>query len=139
MDRNLLLRQLKAMGEPTRLSLTIRLALREWGGIELLGAMKISQPSLSRHLRILREARLIRERREGRNSYYSLVDNDLAQAVVLLAQGIPLDRAATPPPPSKDKHIQINKSKVLLNHTVEGTDKGDEGEPQSPSIEEWLL
>jgi DNA-binding transcriptional ArsR family regulator len=130
-----MIQQLKALGEPTRLSLAIRLSRREWGAMELVNALKVSQPSLSRHVRILREARLIRERRDGRNSFYSLLDNDLAQAVILLAQGLPLASVVVMAEGTKNQRINIDKSKV----SSQKTDKGDEGEPQSPSIEEWLL
>jgi DNA-binding transcriptional ArsR family regulator len=40
---------------------------------ELDGAFSISRPAVSRHLRVLREAGLVRDRARGRNREYQLV------------------------------------------------------------------
>jgi DNA-binding transcriptional ArsR family regulator len=39
---------------------------------ELASGFKVSRPAISKHLRILRTARLVRERREGRQRIYQL-------------------------------------------------------------------
>jgi DNA-binding transcriptional ArsR family regulator len=39
----------------------------------------ISRPAVSKHLRVLREAKLVEERREGRNLIYRLPDRLLAE------------------------------------------------------------
>ena len=39
---------------------------------ELADHFDVSRPAISRHLRVLRDARLVRERREGRNRIYEL-------------------------------------------------------------------
>jgi len=126
MDRSQLVAQLKALGEPTRLALCQRLSRREWGGTELLAEIGISQPNLSRHLRILREAGLVAERREGRRAYFRLHDAELAAAVLRLASGLPLGLPGSP------IHARINMN----------AEKDSPAEPPSvpsPSIEEWLL
>ncbi len=38
---------------------------------ELTAGAGISQPSVSQHLAILKDVHLVRDRREGRNTYYS--------------------------------------------------------------------
>jgi DNA-binding transcriptional ArsR family regulator len=65
--------KLKALGHPTRLGIVLRLA--EEGGTcacdfaEIFG---VSQPAVSQHLKVLREAGLVRTRREGTQIVYSL-------------------------------------------------------------------
>jgi len=39
---------------------------------ELAEHFDVSRPAISKHLRVLRDARLVRERREGRNRIYEL-------------------------------------------------------------------
>ena len=39
---------------------------------ELASGFRVSRPAISRHLRVLRKARLVRERREGRQRIYQL-------------------------------------------------------------------
>ncbi len=61
---------LHALGDPTRRRILDRLA----GGPETVGALAreegISQPAVSQHLRILREAGLVEDRRAGRQRWY---------------------------------------------------------------------
>jgi DNA-binding transcriptional ArsR family regulator len=45
---------------------------RERSAGELAGAFDVSWPAISRHLRLLREAGLVRERRAGRERWYTL-------------------------------------------------------------------
>ena len=39
---------------------------------ELAEHFDVSRPAISRHLRVLRDSRLVRERRDGRNRIYEL-------------------------------------------------------------------
>ena len=55
-----------ALSDPTRRAILARLVLGEATAGELAEPFKISQPAISRHLRVLAEASLIvRERREA--------------------------------------------------------------------------
>jgi DNA-binding transcriptional ArsR family regulator len=45
---------------------------------ELTRVVPISQPAVSQHLRVLRQARLVRERREGTRRIYSVNPDGLA-------------------------------------------------------------
>jgi len=53
----------KALGEPTRLRIIKLLAEHEMCVCDLEKIMDISQPRISQHLKILKQAELIRERR----------------------------------------------------------------------------
>jgi DNA-binding transcriptional ArsR family regulator len=46
---------------------------------ELVGRLKISQPGVSKHLRVLREAGLVEVRRDGRRRWYGLRAQPLAE------------------------------------------------------------
>jgi len=61
-----------ALSDETRLRLLDRLKDGERCVCELTDAMKIGQSRLSFHLKVLKDARLVADRREGRWMYYSL-------------------------------------------------------------------
>jgi DNA-binding transcriptional ArsR family regulator len=61
-----------ALADPTRRAL---LDLLRRGGRpagQIAGAFTVSRPAISKHLRLLRRAHLVREHREGRNRVYQL-------------------------------------------------------------------
>ena len=69
-----------AIADPTRRALLLRLADEgERNVTELLKPFSISQPAVSKHLRILREAGLVRSRKEGRLRLYEIEANRLRQ------------------------------------------------------------
>jgi len=61
-----------ALSDETRLVLLERLNEGERCVCELTDAMKASQSRLSFHLKVLKDAGLIRDRRDGRWMYYSI-------------------------------------------------------------------
>ena len=63
---------LAALADPTRRDLLALLARGELAAGELAGRFPVSRPAISRHLRVLREAGLVRSRVEGRRRLYSL-------------------------------------------------------------------
>ena len=63
-----------ALSDETRLRLLERLKGGEHCVCELTEAMKAGQSRLSFHLKVLKEAGLIRDRREGRWMYYAIND-----------------------------------------------------------------
>jgi len=70
---------LAALADPTRRALYARLRRREWAVGELARAQRISQPAVSQHLRVLRRARLVKERREGTRHYFAAAPEGLAE------------------------------------------------------------
>jgi DNA-binding transcriptional ArsR family regulator len=70
-----------AIADPTRRALLLRLASEGNKTVtELMEPFSISQPAISKHLRILREAQLVRSRKEGRIRLYE-IQADKLQAV----------------------------------------------------------
>ncbi|MBC8352315.1 MAG: winged helix-turn-helix transcriptional regulator [Planctomycetes bacterium] len=62
-----------AIADQTRRALLLRLAKDgERSVTELLEPFSISQPAVSKHLRILREVGLVRSRKEGRERLYEI-------------------------------------------------------------------
>ncbi|HZQ36833.1 MAG TPA: metalloregulator ArsR/SmtB family transcription factor [Dehalococcoidia bacterium] len=70
----------EAVAEPTRRAVLDLLAQRERSAGELVAAFPaLTQPAVSRHLRILREARLVEARPDGTRRVYSLRPDALAE------------------------------------------------------------
>jgi ArsR family transcriptional regulator len=73
----------KALGEPTRLKIIKLLAARELCVCDLEEIMQISQPRISQHLKILKYAGLVKERKEGQRSICilnrELLNNSLSE------------------------------------------------------------
>jgi DNA-binding transcriptional ArsR family regulator len=62
----------RALADPTRRTLLDRLAAAELNATELRDGLGISQPAVSQHIAVLREAGLIAEAREGRHVRYRI-------------------------------------------------------------------
>lgn len=62
----------KAFSDPTRLKILQLLSSRELPVAEIVKALGLAQPTISRHLAILREAEVVTDRREGQQVFYSL-------------------------------------------------------------------
>jgi len=59
-----------AVAEPRRRDILNYLALQERSVGEIVDAMEMEQPSVSKHLKVLREVGLVEARREGRQMLY---------------------------------------------------------------------
>jgi DNA-binding transcriptional ArsR family regulator len=64
-----------ALADPTRRTVFERLRQGPRPVVEIARGLPVSRPAVSQHLRVLKEAGLVRERREGTRNYYS-VDGD---------------------------------------------------------------
>lgn len=69
-----------ALADPTRRAILARLALGEATAGELAEPFAISQPAISRHLKVLEGASLIERRREGQHRVCRLNANALKAA-----------------------------------------------------------
>ncbi|TMQ10113.1 MAG: winged helix-turn-helix transcriptional regulator [Deltaproteobacteria bacterium] len=63
----------QALADPIRRDLLRMLGRRNHTAGALAGAFSVSRPAVSRHLRVLREAGLVRDTMRGRNREYQLV------------------------------------------------------------------
>lgn len=62
----------KALSDANRLQIVRLLTDGELCACELLEHFQITQPTLSHHMKVLAECDLIRNRKEGKNTYYAL-------------------------------------------------------------------
>jgi len=62
----------RAVADPTRRAVLEYLLGRPHGVNELAEHFDVSRPAISKHLRVLKQARVVRERRRGRNRIYEL-------------------------------------------------------------------
>ena len=68
----------RLLGEPNRLRLVMACLDRPRTVGELTDEVGVSQSLVSHHLRLLRAARLLRQRRQGKNVFYDLPDCHVA-------------------------------------------------------------
>lgn len=61
-----------AIADPTRRAILDAIRHRERSAGEIAELFPVSRPAISRHIRVLREAGLVRERREAQSRYYRL-------------------------------------------------------------------
>jgi ArsR family transcriptional regulator, arsenate/arsenite/antimonite-responsive transcriptional repressor len=71
----------KALSDATRREILRLLSKREMAVGEIVDNFSVSQPTISRHLAVLRNAGLVTARREGQNVVYGL-DTTVVQDVV---------------------------------------------------------
>jgi DNA-binding transcriptional ArsR family regulator len=80
-DINSLSKVLKILGEPNRLLIVTSLGLECLSVTSIVNDTGLSQTNVSFHLRILREAGLVRAERCGPFVYYCLPDNQLREVI----------------------------------------------------------
>src|ERR1041384_2541483 len=68
-----------ALADPTRRTVFERLRSGPQPVVELARGLHVSRPAVSQHLRVLKEAGLVRDRREGTRHYYSVDGEALAE------------------------------------------------------------
>lgn len=73
---------LKLLGDKTRLSMMKLLEKQECCVCELVEIFKTSQPSVSQHLRKLKDAGLVKENRKGQWIYYSVNPNSIQHKLI---------------------------------------------------------
>jgi DNA-binding transcriptional ArsR family regulator len=70
---------LAALADPTRRALFERLKRRPHTVGELAEFARIRQPTVSQHLKVLREAKLVRDERDGTRRYYNVDRQGVAE------------------------------------------------------------
>ena len=71
-------KMLKAKSDPKRLRIVDMLSCGEMCACVILESFHITQPTLSHDMKLLVEAGIVKDRREGKNIYYSLNNEALA-------------------------------------------------------------
>jgi DNA-binding transcriptional ArsR family regulator len=76
----------KALADPPRRAIFEKLASGSMNASALRNGMDISQPAMSQHLHVLRNAKLVREERQGRFVNYEVDPEGLALVAGWLAK-----------------------------------------------------
>jgi len=71
----------KALADENRIRMIKLLTMREMCVCELMVALDLTQPTTSHHLNILERKGLIKKRKEGKWSYYSIADSKLIEGL----------------------------------------------------------
>ena len=75
----------KTLGDPTRLKIIFTLSKCDMCVCDIAEVLNMTQSAISHQLRILRNQRLVKFRKEGKSSIYSLDDEHVLQ---LFSQGL---------------------------------------------------
>ena len=81
----------KALSDETRLKIVDMLSCEELCACNILETFNITQPTLSYHMKILTECGLVKSRKEGQWTRYSL-NGDLVEAIKAFLAGITADK-----------------------------------------------
>ena len=75
----------KIFGDSTRIKILYTLCTEERGGGDIARLLGMTMSAISHQLRILKQARLVKPRREGKMVYYALADDHVR---TIFAQGL---------------------------------------------------
>jgi DNA-binding transcriptional ArsR family regulator len=78
----------KLFSDKTRVGILLALSLSEMCVCDLSMLLKMKQPAISQHLKILRHMRMVRTRRDGKAVYYNLDDEHIRSMLDLGQQHI---------------------------------------------------
>ena len=79
--------RLRALGHPDRLRIVEALARTSMNVTELSASVRLAHPTVSRHLRVLAEADVVRCSRRGNFVLYVLADRDVARLALVAYRG----------------------------------------------------
>ncbi len=71
----------KVFGDPTRIKILSSLAESEMCVCDIAYLLNMTQSAISHQLRVLKQARLVKNRKEGKVVYYSLDDDHVKQII----------------------------------------------------------
>lgn len=80
-----LLNIFKALSDETRLKMLKIMGKGEICVCDLVSVLNVSQPKISFHLNVLKEAGLIKDRRQGKWVHYSINDSDMFKRFLMLS------------------------------------------------------
>ena len=74
----------KVFGDPTRIRILYALSAQELCVCDIASVLDMTQSAISHQLRILKQNKLVKSRREGKSVFYSLADGHVR---TIIAQG----------------------------------------------------
>ncbi|OCA85641.1 ArsR family transcriptional regulator [Bacillus sp. FJAT-27225] len=76
----------KAMGDPTRIRITALLSVGPLHGQAIAGKLGLTPPTITHHLKKLREVGIVNERRDKNTIYFNLNESTIKQHAKVLSQ-----------------------------------------------------
>lgn len=83
----------KALADETRQKIMALCCCREITVSDIVNELDVAQPTVSHHLKILKSAGLVRARRQGKEIYYQLNQERLAQGCCSVAENFAPDHS----------------------------------------------
>ncbi len=80
---NMMCQILKLLGDPTRMKIIFSLLNGEMCVLHIAEAVEVNQSAVSQQLRLLKDNKLIKSRRDGKNILYSIADEHVIDIVNL--------------------------------------------------------
>jgi DNA-binding transcriptional ArsR family regulator len=114
---------LTALGDPTRLAIFEMLGEHPQAVNQLAAGLPVSRPAVSQHLRVLKDARLVRDRREGARRIYELNPEGVAMLRDHFAQL--WDQALSAFKKFAEEEHQKEKTNGSRSSTFRGSKKND--------------
>jgi len=75
---------LKALAHPARLKIVVGLLKDECNVAEIQRVLELPQSTISQHLRVLKNARIIKGRKEGTKTCYRVIDARVRKIVAII-------------------------------------------------------
>jgi len=104
----------KALGDEVRLKILQMLSEQEMCVCEIIDRLDMSQPAVSHHLKILRQAGLVKDSRDGKWIYYSLNDGVFGEVF----QGEDVEIIQSYAEPIKRRLVNLPPSPVRTDPSV---------------------
>ena len=80
--------RLRLLGDPARLRILRELLRNECSVLELAERVALQQPSVSKHLSVLRSEGIVARRQEGLHSFYSVADASVSKLCDIVCEGL---------------------------------------------------
>ncbi|MEO1748666.1 MAG: metalloregulator ArsR/SmtB family transcription factor [Pseudomonadota bacterium] len=77
---------MEMLSNPVRLRILCALAEREWSVVRLAEFAHLAQPTMSHHLKKLRDAGLVETRRDAQTIFYSLKGSEVTAVLAVLKE-----------------------------------------------------
>jgi DNA-binding transcriptional ArsR family regulator len=100
----------EAVAQPKRREILRLLATRELSAGEVASHFTVTQPAVSQHLRVLKKAGLISERRDGTRRLYSVRPEGLADLHSFLADVLPVGLERLKQAAEKEERAGVRKA-----------------------------
>ncbi|MFC0011415.1 ArsR/SmtB family transcription factor [Devosia nitrariae] len=110
--------QLAALGDPIRCRIVELLALGAMPVHALAECFTVSRPAVSRHLRVLREAGIVREEKTGRENLYALRREQLSPTLEWIGRVFPAESHQPQPmrqKPAAPAHLPTRAGQMELD------------------------